>query len=327
MACNTVFFGSHEVAIPMLEYLLTRPEVVLSAIVSQPDRSSGRGKILKPTMISSWAMEHNIPLMRPEHPDAQFVRSLNQCDLILVMAYGHILREEVLSLPRLGIYNFHASILPKYRGASPIETALACGETYTGVSLMEIVSKMDAGDVIDTESIQVDPMDYAHDLYRKLSQSCVLLLERQLNNLVTGKITKQPQNVQYATYTRKIIKHDGFIDYRLSVNEVFNRIRGFHDHVGTSTKLNGTVLNIGYCKPIDRETIFEQIGQIISIDDQQVIVTTRCGTLAIFELQRPGGKKLIIRDFINGFPLKIGDIFESERSMEIVSDRPFPWKK
>ncbi|MDE6431955.1 MAG: methionyl-tRNA formyltransferase [Opitutales bacterium] len=327
MACNVVFFGSHEVAIPILDYLFSRPEVILSHIVSQPDRASGRGKILKPTAISAWALDHSINLLRPSKPDMELAAALGTCDLILVMAYGHILREHILSLPRLGIFNFHASILPKYRGASPVETALACGEQLTGVSLMEVIPQMDAGDVVDTEIIAISPDDYAPDLYDKLAQGSVHLLDRQLGNLINGNIVKHPQDAQAATYTRKIMKQDGQIDYNLSVIEIFNRIRGFHAHVGTFTKLHDTVLNIGHCKILDTDKIFTQPGQILSIDKSDILISTKQGILAVSELQRPGGKLLKIREFINGFSLNIGDIFESAHAENIVSNQPFPWRR
>ena len=311
----------------MLEYLKNCPNVELSHIVSQPDRASGRRKILKPTAVSNWALAQNIPLLRPTKPDEHLAKTLGTCDLILVMAYGHILRNYILSLPKFGIFNFHASILPKYRGASPVETALACGEQVTGISLMEIVPQMDAGDVIDTEIVQISPKDYASDLYLKLSKCCVALLARQLPNLIAKKIIKQPQNSKLATYTRKITKQDGQIDFSLPAVEIFNRIRGFHEHVGTFIKLNGTTLNIGKCQPYETTTQFPQIGQILSIEKDGLLVSTSAGTLKIFELQRPGGKLLNIRDFINGFHLKIGDTFESARSTNIISSEPFPWKK
>ncbi len=326
MSYNIVFFGSHSVSIPMLEYLLNKKNINISYIVSQPDRASGRGKILKPTAISEWALSHKITLLRPNKPNEQLVKQIEKCDLILVMAYGHILRDYILSLPRLGIFNFHASILPKYRGASPVETAIACGEKITGISLMEIIPQMDAGDIIDTDTIEIAPTDYASDIYTKLSRSCIKILDKQLENLITGNIVKHQQESASATYTRKTLKQDGQINYNLSVCDIFNRIRGFHEHVGTYTKINNMILNIGHCEIYSTDEQFNQTGEILLIDKEKILISTKHGILAIFEIQRLGGKLLNIRDFTNGFSLKIGDVFESAHSNNIISRAPFSWK-
>lgn len=329
MPCNISFFGSHEVAIPIIEHLLTIKSINLNCVVSQPDRASGRGKILKPTAISEWALNNNIELLRPNKPDEQLAETLKQkgCDLILVMAYGCILRDYILSLPKLGIYNFHASILPKYRGASPVETAIACGEKESGISFMEIVPKMDAGDVLDIEKVCIELTDFASDVYKKLSQACIKIIDKQIEALINGSVIKVKQNDTEATYTRKIIKQDGQIDFNLTVQEIYNRIQGFHEHVGTFTKFNNIILNIGHCEIYDKNEKFSEPGQILSIDKEKIIVSTQCGTLAIFELQRPNGKMLKINDFINGFQLNIGDIFESNLAEAIISKNPFPYKK
>ncbi|MDR2737830.1 MAG: methionyl-tRNA formyltransferase, partial [Puniceicoccales bacterium] len=157
MKKNTIFFGSDAIALPLLEFLIGGDYVELVGIVSQPDKPVGRGQNVVRTAISTFAERNGIPLLNPLVPDentVSWMKSLG-CDIVFVMAYGHILRANILGAPRLGIYNFHASILPKYRGASPIETAIACGETETGVSLMQIVEKMDAGDVADTEAVEI----------------------------------------------------------------------------------------------------------------------------------------------------------------------------
>ncbi len=326
MACSIVFFGSHPVATPMLDHILTLKGVNLTHVISQPDRASGRGKILKPTKISQWALEHNIPLLRPNKPDEQLANSISSCDVILVMAYGHILRNNILSLPKLGSYNFHASILPKYRGASPVETAIACGENETGISLMEIVPKMDAGDIIDIEKVAINANDYSSHVYNKLSQACVTIIDRQINNLISGCAKKHQQKHSLATYTRKINKSDGQIDFNLCAKDIFNRVRGFHEHVGTFTKLNGTTLKIGHCEINDIDLQSHRPGEIMAINKTSLIVSTKCGTLTIFELQRQGGKMLNIQEFINGFHLKVGDCFEISQAQEIISSQPFPIK-
>ncbi|MDR0595629.1 MAG: methionyl-tRNA formyltransferase [Puniceicoccales bacterium] len=325
MKPRVVFFGSHGVAIPILECLLSHGQVQLTSVVSQPDRESGRGRQRKQTAISQWATENKVPLLCPEKPDEEFTHQLESCgcDLILVMAYGHILREHVLSLPPMGIYNFHASILPKYRGASPVETAIACGESVTGVSLMEIVREMDAGDVLDTEKVPIAGKDFASDLYGKLSVACVALIERNMKNIVRGTAKGTKQNAAEATFTRKITKLDGCLDFKLNAAEIYNRVRGFHEHVGSYVSHSGTTLNIGKVDVENGASKNENFGKIVRMDREKIIVSAKTGTLAIFELQRPGGKMLKINDFLNGYKLAIGDHFELHNSEPIVAASPF----
>jgi methionyl-tRNA formyltransferase len=266
-----------------------------------------------------------VPLLCPEKPDEGFTRQLESCgcDLILVMAYGHILREHILSLPPLGIYNFHASTLPKYRGASPVETAIACGESVTGVSLMEIVREMDAGDVLGIEKVPIAGKDFASDLYGKLSVACVALIERSIGNIVRGTAKGTKQNAAEATFTRKITKLDGCLDFNLSATEIYNRVRGFHEHVGSYVFHSETTLNIGKIDVENGASKNENFGKIVRMDREKIIVSAKIGTLAIFELQRPGGKMLKINDFLNGYKLVVGDHFELHNSKPIVATSPF----
>ncbi|MDR1255591.1 MAG: methionyl-tRNA formyltransferase [Puniceicoccales bacterium] len=325
MKVRIVFFGSHGVAVPLLEYLRGCHQVELACVVSQPDRGSGRGKQRKPTAISQWATLNGIPLLCPEKPDKEFAEHLRSlgCDLIFVMAYGHILRECVLTLPRLGIYNFHASILPKYRGASPVETAIACGEKVTGVSLMEIVEKMDAGDVIDMERVPIGANDFASDLYGKLAHACVPLIGRNIGGIVGGTAKRSKQDSTEATFTRKITKLDGCLDFDLSAVEIYNRVRGFHGHVGSYALHNGTTLHIGKIGVEGAGIENKSGGEVVHVDRKKILVSARSGTLALFELQRSGGKMLKINDFLNGYKLAVGDRFQWHSSEPIVAPVPF----
>jgi methionyl-tRNA formyltransferase len=266
-----------------------------------------------------------VPLLCPEKPDEGFTRQLESygCDLILVMAYGHILREYVLSLPPLGIYNIHASILPKYRGASPVETAIACGESVTGVSLMEIVREMDAGNVLGIEKVPIGGKDFASDLYGKLSIACIALIKRSIGDIVRGTAKGTKQNAAEVTFTRKITKLDGCLDLNLSATEIYNRVRGFHEHVGSYVSHSGTTLNIGKVDMENGVSKNENFGKIVRMDRDKIIVSAKTGTLAIFELQRPGGKMLKINDFLNGYKLAVGDHFKLHDSEPIVATSPF----
>ncbi|MDR2436317.1 MAG: methionyl-tRNA formyltransferase [Puniceicoccales bacterium] len=320
-----IFFGSHWAAIPMLEHLRAKGQVELVCAVSQPDRASGRGGHLKPTAISEWAIRSGISLLRPEKLSEEFSHRLRDfgCDLILVMAYGHILREYILNLPPLGIYNFHASVLPQYRGASPVETAIACGESITGISLMEIVREMDAGDVLDMEKVRIAEADFASDVYHKLSQACIAVIERNVANIVRGTAKRTKQDATKATFTRKITKLDGFLDFNLSATEIYNRVRGFHEHVGSHVLHNGITLGVGKIVPDGSEIVSGECGKIVNISRDKITVSAQTGTISMLELQRPGGKMLKIRDFLNGYGLNIGNHFTPCKSEPIVAANPF----
>jgi methionyl-tRNA formyltransferase len=276
---------------------------------------------LKPTAVSRWATERSIRLLRPNKPDkdlGEYLRELG-CDLIFVMAYGHILHSHILDLPPLGIYNFHGSLLPKYRGASPVETAIACGEKITGISLMRIVPEMDAGDVLDMESVGIEEADFAAQVYEKLSHACVTVFERKIGDLIRGTVKYVEQNHGEATFTRKITKLDGCVDFSMAAEEIYNRVRGFSEHVGSHVDHGGTILNIGELRVGNGDGRHENFGEIMDTDGKHITVAAHTGTVRIGELQRPGGKMLKVRDFLNGYGLAIGDRFVWHRSLPILS--------
>ena len=170
------FFGSDEIALPCLQALVdSSNNWEVSGILTQPDRRSGRGRKLQPNPIKRWAIDSHIPVMNPEKPGGEEVAWIKDMgiDLILVMAYGHILKENLLTVTRFGCFNLHASLLPKYRGASPIESAMAMGEKKTGVTLMKVIPKMDAGPIIDAEKVVIDQGDTGPLLRTKIAQACV----------------------------------------------------------------------------------------------------------------------------------------------------------
>jgi methionyl-tRNA formyltransferase len=298
-----------------------RGGIELACVVSQPDRASGRGGRLKPTAVSRWASERKIRLLRPNKPDEDLAEHLRElgCDLIFVMAYGHILRSHILALPPLGIYNFHGSLLPKYRGASPVETAIACGERVTGVSLIRVALKMDAGALLDVEPVGIGETDFASQVYGKLSRACVTVFERNIENLMRGTAKCTEQNHGEATFTRKITKLDGCIDFSLAADEIHSRVRGFFEHVGSHVHHGGTILNVGEISIENSGGRHENFGEIVGMGGNHITVAARIGMVRIGELQRPGGRMLKVRDFLNGYGLAIGDRFDWLHAPPILS--------
>lgn len=301
--------GSHEIAIPLLDAIRNMNNIEISGIVSQPDKPSGRGQKLMPTKISEWANNNKINLLKPQKPDintSEWIKELG-CDLILVMAYGHILRQNILELAPCGIYNFHASILPKYRGASPIESAILNGETETGVTLMQIVPEMDAGDIVDIEKITIEPNDTSIEVYKKLANACPKLIERNLQKLLNGGSIHTAQNITQATFTKKFTKDDMQINFEnMSAEEIFNRTRALAIRGNCSFVHNNNILKIGKCEPIKKSE--NQSNKQLIIDKNHIDILTKDGSIRIFELQKIGGKMLKINDFINGYTISENDI-------------------
>ncbi|MDR1413563.1 MAG: methionyl-tRNA formyltransferase [Puniceicoccales bacterium] len=324
MKKRVVFFGSDGISLPLLEFLLASDCVEMTAIISQPDKPSGRGQKLVATAVSKFARHSGIPLLTPVKPDeetANWIRFAG-CDIILVMAYGHILRKNILQIPSLGIFNFHASLLPKYRGASPIETAIACGETETGVSLMEIVEEMDAGGVADAKEVPIGMGDTRLEVAANIAVACPILLQRNLDKICAGTLKLENQNSAEATFTKKISKIDGMLDFAESAAVLHNRIRALSPHIGCHIEHRGILLKIGRasveftdCSPFNR-------GEIMCADGNCVKIATADGALLIHELQKPGRKMLPVGDFLNGCSVNIGEIIPSHSLQSLVFKRP-----
>lgn len=318
MAANVVFFGSHDISIPLLDYMLHDNRINVVGIVSQPDKPKGRGQVVQKTIISKYANEHNIPLLTPSRPDGatiEWMRDLN-CELILVMAYGHILSNDILAFPRLGIYNLHASILPKYRGASPIETAIACGEKTTGISLMNIVSEMDAGDVIDIMQVSIDIDDNYNDVTKKLANISPKIVERNIDAICQKTVISYEQDHKAATFTRKLNKSDGILDFNQPAQILKNRARALSPHIGAYIEYNGITLRIDDIH-VEYANNIVHPGTIIETYNA-LKISAADGILSIGKIQKPGGKMMSFRDFINGFNMPIGSSVTSHTMTNLL---------
>ncbi len=214
-----VFLGSDGIALPLLDWLQTGEGRTLGRVVAvytQPDRPVGRGQKVQANAIKTWALAQGLPVHQPEKltDETRTELAAYGADVGLVMAYGHILKDALIATPRLGMLNFHASLLPRYRGASPIQTAVACGEREAGVSFMRIVRQLDAGPVADIERVPVATADTAIEVEQKLSAACVPLLARTLPRLIDGTLAFAPQDEPAATFCRKLRKGGGVLDQK-----------------------------------------------------------------------------------------------------------------
>ncbi|MGC6424245.1 MAG: methionyl-tRNA formyltransferase [Lentimonas sp.] len=310
---KVIFFGSDAICLPVLDFLIGEgaERCQLHAVVSQPDRRQGRGKKLQPNPVAAWAQENGVQLLQPEKPDRGLSEWITYegVAVALVMAYGHFLPKHVREASVQGMVNFHGSILPKYRGASPIETAIAMGETETGVCLMQVVKEMDAGGVADCEKVAIDAADTGMSLRVKVGQAVVPLLRRNLAATMSGSLRFEPQDTDQATHCRKITKDDAALDFQQSAQEVCDRLRAFTPWPGGYFDHGKTRIKVGKAS-VDMEAVELLPGTVVAVDDA-LKVSTRDGAICFHELQRPGGKMIPVNDFIRGYPIIVGEVLPS----------------
>ena len=299
-----VFCGSDEIALPMLDFLSSLAGVSIVGIITQPDRRMGRGRKFQENKIKLWGKERKIEIKTPNRPGVEEIEWLkDECvDLVLVMAYGHILTQNFLNSPSLGCFNLHASLLPSYRGASPIETSLALGDQQTGVTLIRMVKKMDAGPIIGKVRVPVSENETGISLRHKIGAACVPLLTIYFPKLLAGTAKETSQEEKQVNYCRKLRKEDSFLDFSLSATELDFRIRSFLSWPGNTFSYEGITLKVGKCSVETEDEL--KPGEISINDNMDFKIGTAKGSLKILELQKPGGKMLPIADFLRGFPMK-----------------------
>jgi len=320
-----VFFGSDAIALPLLEQLAGEGSALAQvvAVFTQPDRPAGRGQKTEPNAIKHWAFARNLPVFQPEKPDeaARAQLAALHADVGLVMAYGHLLRDDFIATPRLGLLNLHTSLLPKYRGASPIQTAVACGERETGVTLMRIVRKLDAGPIADAGRVPIHARDTADDIETKLAAACWPLLARTLPKLSGEALALTPQDETQATYCRRLTKDDGVLDFAVSAAVLAARINGLFPWPGCAVEMSGQPIKLGLA---DFEAAFASGagGTVLGADAESLRIATGEGVLRLLRLQRPGGKMLSAPGFLRGFSVAPGTVLASRPMTELVSARP-----
>jgi methionyl-tRNA formyltransferase len=330
-----VFFGTPDFAVPTLEKLLKHPEFEVLAVVTQPDKRRGRGNQLSPSPVKVVATSVNLPVWQPQRvkKDAETLNKLKElgADVFVVVAYGQILSQEILDMPALGCVNVHGSILPKYRGAAPIQWCLYNGETETGITTMLMDAGMDTGAMLMVATTPVELLDNAHELAEKLAVIGADLLGETLLKLERKELEPIPQDNAQATYAPLIKKEDYQLDWSKSAMQLHNQIRGFYPDCMTSfrnqpLKITATMpLGFAYegelpseMKEImhkipDLSTVAGSPGEIISIaKGLGAIVQTGEGFLLLREVQPPGKRPQSGWDFVNGSRLAVGEVLGSQ---------------
>ncbi len=317
-----VFLGSDAIACPLLDWLAGEGAALstVTAVFTQPDRPAGRGQKVRPNAIKAWALGRGLPVFQPEklNEEVRATYAALAPEVALVMAYGHILRDDFIGTPRLGTLNLHASILPGYRGASPIQTAIASGETETGVTLMRIVRRLDAGPVADVERVPVAPLDTAMEIEGKLAAACIPLLARALPGLANGSPSFTAQDEAAATYCRRLEKEDGVLDFNAPAAELAARINGLFPWPACSVELNGQPVKLGLADAVEGQ---RPAGVVMGADAAGLLVGTGRGILRLRRLQRPGGRMLEAVDFLRGFPVPAGTQLASQPMPPLCSTR------
>jgi methionyl-tRNA formyltransferase len=304
-----VFCGTPEFAVPCLEALI-RERFEVALVVSQPDRPKGRGLELAPTPVKLVALANGIPVTQPEKikNNEEFRGRLEAIrpDAIIVVAYGRIIPQWMIDLPPLGNINVHASLLPKYRGAAPIQWAIACGETVTGVTTMRIDAGLDTGDMLLKAEMPIAADDTAVTLAPRLSQLGASLLIETLRGFEAGEMQPTKQDDSQATLAPILKKEDGRIDFSLSATEIFNRLRGFQPWPGAFTTFRGKQLTVHAARP-GVGLQLEQAEVTVS-GDRLLVGCGRRSVLDLMEVQPEGKKRMSARDFANGYRPQPGEM-------------------
>jgi len=299
-----VFMGSPDFALPLLRALADTYGVV--GVVTQPDRASGRGRDLKAPPVKLLAQELGMPVMQPEklkESDAMEQLHVWKPDLIVVAAFGQILRKDVLELPRFGCVNVHASLLPRWRGAAPINAAILHGDEETGVTIMQMDVGLDTGPMLSKRSIRIKPDDTAGSVFETLSTLGADLLLETLPGYLSGEITPQSQPEEGATYAPMLKKEDGRLDFTSDVNELERRVRAFNPWPGTFMDFDGTNLKVhrAHVVPLPKGDGVREIsaGERLIMQNQPA-VGARGGILVLDEVQPAGKKSMSGKSFLAG---------------------------
>jgi methionyl-tRNA formyltransferase len=303
-----VFMGTPELARVSLEALLAESSFQIVGVVTQPDRPSGRDLKVSPSPVKTLALSRGLLVLQPERArNEAFVDQLRTWspELIVVAAYGQILPKSILDLPRYGCINVHTSLLPRYRGAAPIQWAILNGDAETGVTIMKMDEGMDTGAIISQQRTPISPEDNGQTLHDRLARLGAELLVRTIPDYVSGKLKPVPQPTEGITYTKKIKKEEGLIDWAQPARMVWNRVRGLAPWPGAFTRLPGTneLLKIWDARVVSESG---SPGLILQTNKEGIVVACAEDALQVRSLQRPGGRRLSAQEFLAGNALSVG---------------------
>ncbi len=325
MPRRLVLLGSDEIALPAFAAARALPDTEVVAVYTQPDRPAGRGQEVRPNPVAAWARAEGLPLCQPEKlgpEDAAQLAGLG-ADLGVVMAYGQLLKSDFLAATRLGFVNFHGSLLPALRGATPVEGALALGLAETGVSLQQVVLKLDAGPLHASRSVRPQPGEGRAALRARLGVVAGELAAAALPAVLAGTSVPVPQDESLVTYARRLNRADAPLDFRQPAAVLRQRVLALEGWPGSTFEHRGVTIKVGAAQSEDAPAVGAP-GQIVGADRTGVRVACGQGVLVLVQLQRPGGKMLPAGEFLAGFPLAVGETLASAEMPAFVASAPFP---
>jgi methionyl-tRNA formyltransferase len=307
---RTLFMGTGDIGLPVLRWLLTQSGHEVCAVICQPDKPVGRKQELTPPATKVLALEYSVPVFQPPRirHEAALVESLHP-DIAIVMAYGQILPRTVLEAPRLGCLNLHASLLPRHRGASPIQAAILAGDAESGLTVMYMDEGLDTGDILLHERILLSPQETGGSLHDRLADLAPAALARALDLLAEGNAPRIRQEAALATHSGKLERAHGVIAWDQSAVEIERRVRAFHPWPGTSTTLpDGAMLKI--FPPVETLPVSSGCappGSILQADALGIRIACGTDVLCVHSLQAEGRKRMEAAAFLAGRPLSVGD--------------------
>lgn len=306
-----VFMGTPDFSVPTLEALVKGGHEVIG-VVTQPDKPKGRGKAVLMTPVKEKALEYGIPVYQPvrarEESFVELLRELNP-DAMVVIAFGQILPKSILDIPKYGCINIHASLLPKYRGAAPLQWVVLEGEKETGITTMMMDVGMDTGDMLEKLTVPMDPKETYGSIHDKLSLLGGELILSTLERLEKGTLKGTPQPEEGVTYTKKITKAMGDIDWAQDAAVIERYIRGLNPWPSAYTSWNGKILKIWDADVLEEEYP-GQPGEIIKAEKDRILVKAGKGALALREVQLEGKKRMETEAFLRGYPLSQGTVLK-----------------
>lgn len=303
-----VFAGTPEFAAQALAAILAAGHDV-PLVLTQPDRPAGRGLILQASPVKQFAEKHGLPLQQPSSLKSEEARRPIielRPDIMVVAAYGLILPQAVLDIPRLGCLNIHASLLPRWRGAAPIQRALLAGDAETGVTIMRMDAGLDTGPMLLKESLAIAASDTAGSLHDKLASLGARLIVEALHRLERGELDDEIQPADGVTYAAKLDKAEAVLDWRLPAVQLDRGVRAYNPFPGAAARIDGQAVKIWSAEPV---AAGGEAGRILTVGIDGIVVACGVGALRLTELQKAGGKRLPAADFLRGFPLKPGQRF------------------
>ncbi len=306
---KVIFMGTPDFAVPSLEALLQHHEVL--AVVTQPDKPRGRGKKMAFSAVKERALQSGIDVLQPNKVrEAAFIEQLKAYapELIAVTAFGQILPEEILNMPKYGCINVHGSLLPKYRGAAPLQWAVINGEKQTGITTMYMAKGMDTGDMLLKESISITPEDTYGSVHDKMKHLGANLLLKTIEGLQKGTIVPVAQNEKEATYAPMLTKEMGHIDWSKNTQQIIHLIHGLDPAPTAYTMYQGEMLKIWQAEKTQQ--IAGRVGEITAIEKRGFVVTTGDGSMLVTQVQAKGKKRMGADAYLRGNKMEIGTILE-----------------